>query len=222
MWLSTVGYIVNRVASVRGNRPILNYAANRTRLRPQAFSFFKRPSFPQPPGKTRPKEMNLSALPWVFTNEHRRGRHPYGDRLSCATPCGPLQTESRNPETDLLAHVPPHLLDPSEKHRNGIQSHAGVIAAFLVAIHDRHLHPGSHSGQTRRASGRILGISRRAALQYLVRRTRKCPAIGSARGAFETRFAGARGTPICVPFAPANTKRTTRNFLILFGVPDGI
>jgi DNA-binding transcriptional ArsR family regulator len=71
MWLSTVGYIVNRDASVRGNRLTLNHATDRTQLRPQTFSFFKRPSLPQPAGKARPdhisikrpKEMDLSAQP---------------------------------------------------------------------------------------------------------------------------------------------------------------
>jgi hypothetical protein len=35
-----------------------------------------------------------------------------------------------------VGHVSPHLLDAAEECRDGIQSHAGAVAAFVAPIHD--------------------------------------------------------------------------------------
>jgi integrase len=89
---------------------------------------------------------------WVFANDHHRGPHPYWGQVILRPLIRPVAERIGNQEADWLAHVPPDLLDAAEERRDGIQNHAGAVAAFVSSIHHRHLYPSGHAGQARGAS----------------------------------------------------------------------
>ena len=55
--------------------------------------------------------------------------------------------EGRNPEMHRLAHVSPYVFDAVAKCGHRIQSHAGVVTAFNLAVHTGCLHSGNHASQ---------------------------------------------------------------------------
>ena len=64
----------------------------------------------------------------------------------------PGRTAHRNSEAIRMAYLPGHILHSAPKCRNRIQSDAGAVAAFFVAIHVGRLHAGNLAGKTCRTS----------------------------------------------------------------------
>ena len=64
------------------------------------------------------------------------------------------RSEGRNSEAIRMAHFPAHVFDFATQRRDRIQSDAGVVAAFLVAIYVGCLHAGDLARKTCGASSR--------------------------------------------------------------------
>src|SRR5262249_25294030 len=64
----------------------------------------------------------------------------------------PCRAAHRNSEAFRVAYLPAQLLDSASECLDRIQSYAGAVAAFFVAIHVGCLHAGNLAGKTCRTS----------------------------------------------------------------------
>lgn len=86
---------------------------------------------------------------WVFANEHHRGRNPYWGQAILRGIIRPV-AERIGIKKWIGRHTFRHTYSTLLRSV-GTEFKVMQELMRLVAIHDRHLHPGSHPGQARRA-----------------------------------------------------------------------
>src|SRR5260370_30458099 len=69
-----------------------------------------------------------------------------------------------------MAYISTHVLHSTAKCRHGVQSDAGVAAAFLLTVHAGCLHAGNLASKTRCASGGPCACQLRLKIPHCTRR----------------------------------------------------